>query len=625
MRELWVVRVASRAARPCVAMAAAGAMLCAAGDAAADDKFSVENLAPATSQRTSIISVYGTQTLKLGEWEVNAFGSYARRPLSGEDEDGDRVGDLVGSIGTINLMGTVGLTDWLDVSLSVPVHRTSEGSVFTARDLQEITLNDLDGNDDEADSGFGDIRIVPRARIYQNGGFGLGLVASIFLPTGKDGSFMSEPLRLEPRVALDYLTHGVRIAANVGYLVRDDNKLLSGKTVGGDSVDDSVTYGVGVDAPLVSVLHVVAEVDGNLGILADDFNKSQAPMEWRAGPRIVHGGWLAQLGAGTAFVRGIGAPAYRLYASIGYAGLDTDADDDGIEDKDDKCVDQAEDKDAFEDQDGCPELDNDHDGIEDAKDGAPNDAEDKDGFSDEDGVPDADNDQDGVPDASDKAPNEPEDKDGFEDADGAPEADNDGDSVLDAQDGCPLVAGLPEDGGCAPKDGDNDGVIDRQDRCPTEPGLVQNAGCPLVQVTEKKLEIGDKVYFDTNAAVIQERSFALLDAIAKTLADHPEVEQVSVEGHTDNQGKPFKNLSLSKKRAAAVVKYLTDKGVDAKRLKSQGFGQDKPIASNDTEDGQGQNRRVEFVITKRNAETPAATTPAAAPAAEAPAAPAAKP
>ncbi len=124
-------------------------------------------------------------------------------------------------------------------------------------------------------------------------------------------------------------------------------------------------------------------------------------------------------------------------------------------------------------------------------------------------------------------------------------------------------------------------------------------------VTATKLEISDKIYFDTNKDVIQERSFPLLDAVSASLTSHPEVEEVSVEGHTDNAGKAPKNLSLSKRRAASVVKYLVDKGIVATRLKSEGFGQTKPIASNDTEEGKSENRRVEFVITKRAEPEPA--------------------
>ena len=105
-----------------------------------------------------------------------------------------------------------------------------------------------------------------------------------------------------------------------------------------------------------------------------------------------------------------------------------DRDGDGILDNVDKCPDQPEDKDGFEDEDGCPDPDNDKDGIADISDKCPNEPEDKDKFEDDDGCPDPDNDTDGLADADDKCPNEPEDKDGFEDADGCPDPDNDKDA-----------------------------------------------------------------------------------------------------------------------------------------------------------------------------------------------------
>src|SRR5262249_17530709 len=101
-----------------------------------------------------------------------------------------------------------------------------------------------------------------------------------------------------------------------------------------------------------------------------------------------------------------------------------DRDHDGIPDSLDACPDEAEDRDGFQDEDGCADADNDGDGIADADDACPNEPEDKDGFQDGDGCPERDNDNDGVPDAADKCPNEAEDKDGFDDDDGCPDQDN---------------------------------------------------------------------------------------------------------------------------------------------------------------------------------------------------------
>ncbi len=249
-----------------------------------------------------------------------------------------------------------------------------------------------------------------------------------------------------------------------------------------------------------------------------------------------------------------------------------DQDGDGILDNDDQCPRVPEDKDGFEDQDGCPEDDNDKDGIADKIDACPIDPEDRDNFEDDDGCPDGDNDKDGIADKIDACPNDAEDKDGFEDDDGCPDPDN-----------------------------DKDGIPDRDDKCPNEPGVPPD-GCPkkynLVTVTEKKIELKQTVYFDTNKASIKPVSFALLDDVASALKDHATLN-VDIEGHTDSVGNDKKNLKLSQKRAESVKKYLVGRGVAADRMVPRGYGENVPITDNRTAAGRAQNRRVEFVITSR--------------------------
>jgi outer membrane protein OmpA-like peptidoglycan-associated protein len=80
------------------------------------------------------------------------------------------------------------------------------------------------------------------------------------------------------------------------------------------------------------------------------------------------------------------------------------------------------------------------------------------------------------------------------------------------------------------------------------------------------------------------------------LKANPQIAKVRVEGHTDSVGSDETNLTLSQGRAESVMKYLTDKGVDASRLEAKGFGESKPLADNKTEEGRAKNRRVEFVI-----------------------------
>jgi outer membrane protein OmpA-like peptidoglycan-associated protein len=141
-----------------------------------------------------------------------------------------------------------------------------------------------------------------------------------------------------------------------------------------------------------------------------------------------------------------------------------------------------------------------------------------------------------------------------------------------------------------------------------EPGPASNHGCPvkdlqLVALTPKSVdEIKDKVYFATGKATILPRSFHLLDQVAQVIVSHPDITTVSVEGHTDNRGRPERNRTLSQARAQSVLTYLIGKGVAAARLKALGFGPDRPIATNDTVEGRATNRRVEFVIVRKGQE-----------------------
>jgi OOP family OmpA-OmpF porin len=120
-----------------------------------------------------------------------------------------------------------------------------------------------------------------------------------------------------------------------------------------------------------------------------------------------------------------------------------------------------------------------------------------------------------------------------------------------------------------------------------------------VQVKDEMIEISDKVQFETGSAVLLKDSEKLLDEVAKAMTDHPEIQQVEVGGHTDARGNDGFNLDLSDKRAASVRDYLVGKGIAAERLSAKGYGETKPIADNETEDGQYANRRVEFKILRR--------------------------
>jgi outer membrane protein OmpA-like peptidoglycan-associated protein len=254
-----------------------------------------------------------------------------------------------------------------------------------------------------------------------------------------------------------------------------------------------------------------------------------------------------------------------------------DSDGDGLNDDVDQCPNDAEDKDGFKDDDGCPDPDNDGDGVADAQDKCPADAEDKDGFQDDDGCPDADNDADGIPDAADKCPNDAEDKDGFQDDDGCPDPDNDGDGVLDAADKCP----------------------DQQE---TKNGYQDDDGCPddVPKAIAKFTGTIKGINFKTGSSELLKSSNSTLDAAVKVLNEFKDLK-LEIQGHTDNApvkaGSQFAdNMALSQARADSVKAYFVSKGIDENRVVAKGYGDTVPVADNKTAAGKAKNRRVEFKL-----------------------------
>ncbi len=181
-----------------------------------------------------------------------------------------------------------------------------------------------------------------------------------------------------------------------------------------------------------------------------------------------------------------------------------------------------------------------------------------------------------------------------------PDEDWDNDGVPNAKDLCPREAGPAELDGCP--DVDHDMIPDREDRCPHEPGPAENDGCPVsvdepvVEIESERLSLKDSIQFDTAKDTIKRPSFKVLDQNAKLVLDHPELKRIRVEGHTDNVGSASYNKDLSERRAASVVRYLSEKGIARGRLTPAGYGFEKPVASNATALGRAKNRRVEFRI-----------------------------
>ena len=315
--------------------------------------------------------------------------------------------------------------------------------------------------------------------------------------------------------------------------------------------------------------------------------------------------WIDEIGAGTAnggvginfwFTENIGltlqtqykhafedylAPHFQHLAglSIKFGGTDTDGD--GVYDKDDACPEVA----GLEAFNGCPDADG--DGIEDSKDSCPNEA----GSKEMNGCPDSDG--DGVADKDDACPNEA----GSKAMNGCPDADGDG--VADKDDACPSEAGPAENKGCPWPDTDGDGVLDKDDACPEVAGTVANQGCPEVteEVQKQLNDYARTILFDTGKSSIKAESTSVMVDIIQILNEYP-TAKFTVEGHTDSVGSANLNQKLSDSRANSVRDFLIEKGIGADRLTAIGYGEDKPIATNNTKAGRAQNRRVEINLVK---------------------------
>ena len=597
-----------RASIVCV-LAVAGVVCLVPATAAAQRGVDVDTFHPALDSY-GIFTVERSQTAAQWGFGFKLFANYAANPLRLAMFDAAAMAPrrvaIIDRQLALDFGANLGLTRWLELALDVPLSSQSYGDAYghtgSAADPTVTRTGfyaaDRFTNVPPPDGGPLDARVALKARVVHAGPFGLALAAIVTVPFGDETAFLGDSnFTFRPLLIGDVTRGSLTVAVNVGAIVRQRTRVLDPYDLATLApsprvlleLGDELTYSIGAAWRVARLVGVAAELYGYEPLAVSRDAVNDRTIDVLGGVQLFPLKSLAiAVGAGAGV---IGTAArhddFRVFFGItwspvdakgGLAGSGVDSDGDGIPDAQDLCPAQAEDKDGFDDEDGCPDPDNDADGIPDALDKCPNEPEDKDGFQDEDGCPELDNDADGIPDAQDKCPNEPEDRDGFQDEDGCPNLDNDGDGIADAQDNCP-------------NEPETFNGVDDADGCPDSGGAVQIAG--------NKIELPDSISFDTGRATIARRSEALLGRVADKINANPRVRRVRIEGHTDDVGSAKKNQELSQERAEAVRDFLIRKGVDPDRLQAVGFGNTRPLETHRNAEARAKNRRVDFIIVEQ--------------------------
>ncbi len=401
---------------------------------ASPDQLNIERFEPAMDN-AGIIGVDWADVPGHMSWSAGLWASFAHDPLVLYDASSQPVGAVVRERMTTGFVGTLALWGRLQLGVGLDaVGYQASGDVTSFMDTV-------------SSSGVSDVRFAPKLRLY-GGGLSrvhVALIATATLPTGSAGGYLRDTgPSVAPELAVGAITDRLRIGVNAGVLLRKKTQ-IDNLVVG-----DEVFARGGVALPIGGSLYdPPAELDlaAMLSTSTSSFaTPAQTAAEVMLGASVrLPGGVRFFVAGGLGLDNGFGTPDWRAIGGVRVQDVRGDRDGDGIEDVKDRCPDVPEDKDGFQDQDGCPDLDDDNDGIPDSRDKCRLEPEDKDGFQDQDGCPDPDNDKDGIPDASDKCPNEPEDKDGYQDADGCPDPSGEIDGKLvDAADQHPVTGATIE-------------------------------------------------------------------------------------------------------------------------------------------------------------------------------------
>ena len=552
-------------------------------------------------------------------FSVGLYGDYANNPLrldiTNNGTGSTEVRDDITGMFVMHVGAQVSFLDRVGIHLSLPVSLTQNGTGAANVGASVTAVGPADG------PAIADLRAGLRLRIFGHADrdpFSLHIGANFWAPIGSRASNTGdEDFRIEPRLTLAGRGGPVRWSLSGSFIVRSEREvtnLVFGNelrlTAGIGLVFANERFMIGPEGYFVTPIR---DIPTSLGGGSALFAKNQSGGEIYLGASyLIADAIRVGVAAGPGIGTGPGIPDVRALFNISYAPVTraaagpVDTDGDGVFDPEDVCPTVPMGANPDPSRRGCPLTDTDGDGVFDGEDQCVNEPMGPTPDPAHRGCPLRDRDGDGVMDTDDVCPEQPQGATPDPTRRGCPAGDRDGDQVLDHEDQCPDQSRMPFPDaarvGCPLPDADRDQVPEPPDACPGVPGVPSpdpaRNGCPSTDVRMEggQILILEQVFFDTDRDTIKRRSFRILQAVADVLRAAPHIRRVSVDGHTDNRASEEHNLDLSQRRAAAVVRWLIDHGVDAGRLESHGYGPSRPIDSNETNAGRARNRRVEFVI-----------------------------
>jgi hypothetical protein len=598
----------------------------------------------ASYDTSGIFSLEGARLMPRRDISWKVLLSYAKSPINvavpGIGDTGDDA--ILDYIAVVDMAFGMSLSERFAIGLDVAAYRTATGDGYGTRGLYNanpqmsgkstglISLRDLSNIDqaggllDDGLAGPLDVRLGGKLALLRGERAAVSLIGTVTLPFGEEEMLLGDSsLTFEPRLAIDYRFDRIsatKLVLNLGARLRkraileayapetetrDNAKAFL--DVGSEAIagagflyEVSPRLIVGAEAsafiPLPSSL-AVGNCHRSFGNPCDSMDDSDyfgdagegdftmlanAGLQYRINGQVTATAMAGtgQLGARGDDIRVTTGIIWSPQPGGGTSITRADRDGDGVPDGSDACASEAEDRDGYQDEDGCPDNDNDNDGIRDDKDKCTEEPEDRDNHQDEDGCPEPDNDGDSTPDTSDRCPDQKEDVDGFDDGDGCPDEDNDLDGFADAVDKCPndpeTVNGIDDEDGCP--DSRGTGPEDRGDRLDLKGGQVTFRGSTVTPVGKQVLR--------SVAALMRDRSLIVRVEVHVPLGTRSKRQRdIARQKQQDRQ--------LTIKRATAVLEFLASQGVPLSQIQAAGLGSDRPLGNNAPTDPA--NERVDFI------------------------------